>query len=95
MIGGPNSPALTSALSLCLSAVAVVSVGGFFSPALWPGSIVALVVGTVFAFLAIAAGIVSFYAPEPGLTFALLGIGLSLGVIVLVFLVFLLKMAYS
>jgi hypothetical protein len=95
MFGSPDSPAITSVLSLCLGVAAAMLAGLYFTDAIETGRAVALVVGMAIAFGAVVAGMFSFSRPEPGLGYALLGMGIGMAVIVLWFLVFLLNLARS
>jgi len=95
MFDTPDSPALTSVLSLALGVAGAVLAGLYFSEAIQAGRGAALVACLALAFSAVMLGMSSISTPGPGLAYALLGVGIGMAVIVLGFLTFLLNLTRS
>lgn len=93
MFDRPDSPAITSVLSLGAAVTAAVLAGLYFGGVFEEGSMILIVVGMCLAFAAVVLGMISVSAPEPGLAYAVLGLGIGVGVIVMGFLAFILNLA--
>jgi hypothetical protein len=89
----PDSPAMTSVLSVILAAAAAVLAGIYYVEVLESGIRVVFVAGLALAFVAVALGLLSLYAPRPGFIYGIAGAGIGIAVIVLGFLTFLVRLA--
>jgi hypothetical protein len=95
MFDSPDSPAVTSILALVLSLAAAILAGVYYTETIETGRDAALIAGSALAFLAVILGMFSLSSPEPGLAYAVVGMGISVAVIVLGFLAFVLNLTSS
>ena len=95
MFDSPDSPALTSVLSIILAIVATLFAAVYFAGVFRENYGVVIALAMIIAFAAVVSGMISVMSPSKGMFIAIVGIGIGIGVVVLGFLVFLLNLAHS